>query len=67
MGKFITILYPFIVILMFYQVILLADLTEFSSLAFFEKTLIILGLVFSMWILMVASWRWIYRPVWALK
>ncbi|EJW13801.1 hypothetical protein PAV_109p00310 (plasmid) [Paenibacillus alvei DSM 29] len=67
MGKFITIIYPFIVIFMFYQIISLADLSQFSSLALFEKSLVIFGLVFATWIIMVVSWRWIYKPVWTRK
>lgn len=67
MGKFITIIYPFLVVFVFFQIISLADLSQFSSLTLFEKSLIILVLVFSIWIIIVASWRWIYKPVWTRR
>jgi hypothetical protein len=67
MGKVITIIYSFIVIYVFFKFIALADLSQFSSLTLFEKSLIIFGIIFAIWFTMIASWKWIYKPVWTRK
>lgn len=64
MGKIITIIYPFLVCYVFYKILMIANLSQFSSSTFLEKSIAVLALVSIIWIVIMVSWLTIYKPVW---
>jgi hypothetical protein len=67
MGKFASILYLIASVSIGYRVYLLCDMNQYNRLGLLEKIWVISSILITIWVFIVVSYHYIFKPVWTMN